>query len=112
MSRLERIATWERSADEIVGHYKRLSAACDAAIQAGAHDINGPLHDAIWRAFSGMLAQIDVHDWLNWFIYENDCGAKAMEAKGCGKPGPTPIKTTRQLARLIVESEEHHQAAG
>ena len=107
MTRIKRIDLWQSIVDGIVTDYRRLDNACDAALTAGAMAQSGPLYDAIWRSFSGMLDRLDVDGWITWFIYENECGEKAMQAKGCGKRGMTPIKTTRHLARLIVESEEH-----
>jgi len=106
MKRINRINLWQSIVDRIVADYKRLDHACDAALKAGAMDANGPLFEAIWRSFQGMLERIDDDGWIHWFIYENECGKKAMQAKGCGKRGLTPIKTPRQLARLIVESED------
>ena len=107
MIRNKRIDLWQTITDGIVADYKRLDHACDAAMKAGAMDANGPLYEAIWRSFQGMLERIDEDGWITWFIYDNDCGKKQREAKGCGKRGMTPIKTSRHLARLIVESEEH-----
>ena len=107
MTRIKQIDLWESIVNGIVTDYRRLDNACDAAMKAGAMDPSGPLYDAIWRTFSGMLERIDVDDWITWFIYENECGKKSMGAKGFGKRGMTPIKTPRHLARLIVESEEH-----
>lgn len=107
MTRIKRINLWQSIVDGIVADYRRLDNACDSALTAGAMDPSGPLYDAIWRSFSGMLDRLDVDGWITWFIYENECGKKSMEAKGCGKRGVTPIKTSRHLARLIVESEEH-----
>lgn len=104
---MKRIDLWQSIVDGIVTDYRRLDNACEAAMKAGAMDADGLLYDAIWRSFQGMLERIDEHGWIVWFIYENDCGEKAMRAKGGGKRGMTPIKTTRHLARLIVESEEH-----
>jgi hypothetical protein len=107
MTRIKRIDRWQSIVDGIVADYRRLDNACDSALKAGAMDANGPLYEAIWRSFQGMLERIDEDGWINWFIYDNDCGKKQREAKGCGKRGMTPIKTSRHLARLIVESEEH-----
>jgi hypothetical protein len=106
MKRIKRINLWQSIVDGIVTDYRRLANACDAAMKAGAMDSNGPLNDAIWRSFQGMLDRIDGDGWIIWFIYENDCGKKAKQANGCGESAMKPIKTTRQLARLIVESEE------
>jgi hypothetical protein len=107
MTRIKRIDLWQSIINGIVADYRRLDNACDSALKAGAMDANGPLYEAIWRSFQGMLERIDEDGWINWFIYDNDCGKKQREAKGYGKRGMTPIKTTRHLARLIVESEEH-----
>lgn len=97
---------WESVADGIVIDYNRLNAACDAAIKAGAMDPNGPLHEAIWKSFENMLKLIDVHEWIQWFIYDNECGKRALQARACSGRELTAIKTTRQLAGLIVDSEE------
>jgi hypothetical protein len=107
MTRIQKIDLWQSIVDGIVADYKRLDHACDAAMKVGALDPNGLLYEAMWRNFSGMLGRIDEDGWISWFIYDNDCGKKQREAKGCGKRGMTPIKTSRHLARLIVESEEH-----
>jgi hypothetical protein len=107
MKRIKRINLWQSIVDGIVTDYRRLDNACDAAIKAGAMDPSGPLNDAIWRSFQGMLDRIDVDGWITWFIYENDCGKKEKQANGCGESGMKQIRTTRQLARLIVESEEN-----
>lgn len=103
MTRTKQIDSLEISIDGVITDYRRLNNACDAAVKAGAMDINGPLYEAIWQSFQRMLERIDEDGWISWFIYDNDCGAKAMKAKGRGTQAMTPIKTPRHLARLIVE---------
>lgn len=39
--------------------------------------------------------------WLRWFIYENQCGRRAFEAKADAWKELRPIRTARDLARLI-----------
>lgn len=107
MTRIKRIDHWQSIVDGIVTDYRRLDNACAAALKAGAMDSNGPLFDAIWLCFDGMLKRIDVDGWISWFIFDNDCGKKAMQATASGKRKIKPIKTPRHLARLIVASEEH-----
>ena len=107
MTKNKRIELWQTIVDGIVSDYKRLNDACNAAIKAGSMNQDGPLFDAIWRSFQGMLESIDEDGWINWFIYENECGKKAMIARARSEKKMTPIKTTRHLARLIVESEEY-----
>ena len=106
MTRIKQINQWEATVIEIVMQYKRLDSACSAAEKAGTMNPEGQLHEAIWVAFGKMLGKIDVDGWISWYIYENDCGKKGREAKGCGRLGLRAIKTARQLAMLIVESDE------
>ena len=106
MTRIKQINHWQSIVDAIVTDYRKLDGACDAALEAGAMDANGKLYDAIWKTHSNLLAKIDVDGWIGWHIYENACGKKEKEAKGCGRRKLRPIKTSRDLAHLIVESEE------
>lgn len=106
MTRIQKINHWQPIVAGIVADWRRLDGACDAAMKAGCMDPEGPLHDAIWRSFQGMLERVDVDGWISWFIYDNGCGSKGAEAKGCGKRGMRPIKTERDLAVLIVASIE------
>ena len=106
MTRIKQINRWQRIVDVVVTDYRKLDAACNAALEAGAMDSGGKLYDAIWKSHSDLLAFIDVDGWIGWYIYENACGEKEKEAKGCGRKKLRPIKTTRDLAHLIVESEE------
>ena len=94
---------WEKTADAVVAEYKRLSAAMDAAAKAGCMDTNGPLFDAVWRSFDGMMKLVDRDGWITWFVFENDCGAKGMSASVPGKAA-RKIRTTKQLARIIRSS--------
>ena len=106
MTRQEKISLWEIIVGGIVDDYQRLDGACVAAIKAGCMEPNGPLHEAVWRAFDGMLDRIDEEGWINWFIYDNKCGEKEMKAKiGEHKKAKT-VKTTRHIATLIVDSVE------
>lgn len=107
MNQTKQVELWESIIKGIVADYKRLDQACNAALDAGAMDSNGPLYDAIWRTFSGMLTRIDTESWISWFIYDNRCGKKGLKAKGCASIQMTPVKTALHLARLIVESEEY-----
>ena len=106
MKRTEQIDRWQKIVECIVADYKRIDHAQDAAMKAGCFDPNGQLCSAMSLAWDGMLDRVDVDGWIAWFIYENECGKKKLAAKGCGKRGKRPIKTARQLATLIVESEE------
>jgi len=96
----ESIEAWEIKITSLVKDYKQLTACCDAASIAGALDANGKLYTAIWSTYDNMLQHIDVAGWISWYIFDNDCGAKEMEA-GYGDEINT-IKTPLDVARLIV----------
>lgn len=96
----ESIEAWEIKIASLVEDYKQLTACCDAAYDAGALDTDGKLCTAIWNTYDNMLQHIDVAGWISWYIFDNDCGAKEMEA---GYDGAlNAIKTPLDLARLIV----------
>lgn len=103
----QRIDRWETIIKTIVSDYQRLSDACDAANRAGCLDSNGPLFDAIWKAHGTLIGAIEGDGWIDWHLYENDCGKLGKEAGFDGKL--TPIRTARHLAKLIVESEERNK---
>jgi hypothetical protein len=73
------------------------------------HDF--PLWEEAWKTYDTYLAAIsreigDPHipghgTWLHWFIYDNQCGRRAFEAKAASWKERRPIRTPRDLARLI-----------
>ena len=106
MNKQERIKQWTAKIDKIVGNYKELSAACDVAHDAGCLDIDGQLHTAIWKSFDVLMDCVEQQEWLEWYIYDNDCGAAKMEA-GFDEVLNT-IKNSRDLAKLIVDGEDSY----
>ncbi len=49
---------------------------------------------------------VEQQEWLEWYIYDNDCGAAKMKA-GFGDV-VNPIKNSRDLAKLIVDGEDSY----
>jgi hypothetical protein len=109
MTKQERINEWEKKIEQIVSNYKNLSKRCDAADEAGTLTTEGNLFRAIWSAFESMLNMVDQHDWISWYLFENDCGARKMEAGYDDEI--SKITTPRQLAKLIVEGEERYNVS-
>jgi len=109
MTKQERINEWEKKIEQIASNYKNLSKRCDAADEAGTLNAEGNLFHAIWHSFDTMLRMIDQHDWISWYLFENDCGAKKMEAGHDNKL--SKITTPKQLAKLIVESEDRYNVS-
>jgi len=106
MTKQERINKWEVKIEKIVSDYKKLNASCDACFDAGVLDIDGNLYTAIWAIFDTMVDMVDEFEWIEWYVFENDCGAKKMQAGHDGKL--SKITTPRQLAKLIVEGENRN----
>ena len=103
MTKKQRIDEWEKKIKQIVSDYKKLTACCDAASDAGALDTEGRLYNVIWMTYDNMLKMVDYSDWISWYVFENECGAKKMVSGVNGKVNK--ITTPRMLAKLIVESE-------
>jgi hypothetical protein len=106
MTKPQRIAAWEAKITPIVAAFKSLRDATDNAHAAGTMDPNGALFQATWGSFETMLKMLDAGGWICWFLYDNECGNKAFTASPCAGKKPRHIRTTRQLARLVVEWED------
>lgn len=57
-----------------------------------------------WRLFDAYLKQVekvvgDDAGWVEWFVWENGCGAKALEAGRHGRM--KPVRTVDDLVKLI-----------
>lgn len=56
-----------------------------------------------FQSYTKALALLldDDDDWMNWFIWENESGKKAMEAKAANWSSVRPIRNVRDLEALI-----------
>lgn len=71
----------EEQLKDIIATYENLDMACTNALRAGCLDVDGPLYDRIWRGFDDLLSIIDPHDWISWYIHDNDMGRNGLEAE-------------------------------
>jgi hypothetical protein len=106
MTRKERIDHWTAAVAAVARDYKRLDGACEAALKAGAMGFDGPLYEAVWAGWANMLRRYDATGWMQWFVFENECGARGLAAQGCRDKSMRPVRTARQLARIIVQEED------
>lgn len=61
------------------------------------------MYDSFERYTELLSAKIgDDFDWLAWFIWENDAGAKGHEAKAGAWECQRPIRTLEDLADIIL----------
>ena len=104
MTKSERIKKWKATIDVVVGSYKQLSVACDVAKFAGCLEIDGPMHKSIWNSFDAMMRLVDNNYWIDWHIYENECGKCGFKVSINGKL--ISIKTSLHLAKVIVSHED------
>lgn len=106
MTKKQRIDKWEKKIKQVVSNYNNLTSCCSAAEEVGTLDPEGKLFTSIWSTFDSMLSIVDRQDWISWYIFDNDCGAKKMEAGH--EDVLNEITTPRKLAKLIVETEDRY----
>ncbi len=95
--------------ERVVEHFKTLNAAWDKF-----HDITGsmsdsPLGNAVWKMQDQWIESVseligDDDDWLNWYLWANDCGHKALEAKAARWKKARKIQTVTDLVDIIWDS--------
>lgn len=85
--------------------HAELSAQMDALATPLGGTFDGPLFNAVWMTWDAYTDQLahrlgDQGDWLQWFVSENDMGAKGLEVHSLTRS--LKVRTLRQLASLIV----------
>lgn len=94
----------ERLLTTFVGHVADLREQQQIAYRLLGCD--GSLMQAIYRVeYDAMVAIArligDAGDWLDWFINENECGAKGYEAKRAEWETARPIRTVSDLLDIL-----------
>jgi hypothetical protein len=100
-----------KTLDTIISLYQNLESAFDTSYRLGFVQIDGPFGNTIWQTFEGLLLVIEKQfdtDWIEWYIYENNCGEKKMKAKSSNMKDVKEICNTKDLAQLILNEEEMH----
>lgn len=99
---MKSLSELEKLIAELSADYCRLNLICESAIVLGCMASDGKLHDAIWETFERSVKRNDFDGLISWFIYENGCGEKGMDAGINGRM--KPIKTPKDLAKLILKT--------
>lgn len=67
--------------------------------------VESPLSDACWKTMDVLIECVsaligDEREWLSWYIWENDCGNKGLEAS---RPDGTmaPVSTVADLLAVV-----------
>ena len=98
-----RLEQWKQQHDELKAVFAAMKPSLGCLV-------NSPLFDSVWNVFEAYTkvlvellgAEGWPDDWLTWYAYENDMGAKGMQAGYDGKV--KPIKNMGDLYRLIVQA--------
>jgi len=92
----------------VVQRYTELSTQCDALNAILKMDYESPLMRSIWMMFECYAASAsaligDNHEWLSWYIWDNQCGKKELCAS-LGTKKLRPVRTVKDLVKLIKAS--------
>ena len=88
---------------KLIGEYKALDEACQAARKAGCLEIEGRLQNAIWSSIETAISFFDPEGWIMWYILENNYGAKGYDAGY--KNNMKPIKNPEDLLWVMYAQE-------
>ena len=103
MTKLEKVKMVER----LVADYKEMDAISDQIGKLMGTRIDSPALNPFWAAFDGYVKAVGLAtgdtdaEWIGWFIWENRCGEKGMEAGYDDKL--RKITTVKQLVSLIEQ---------
>lgn len=94
--------------EKLVAHYRELNEVDDKLSALFGHVLtDSPAFNPTWKAFDSYVQAVALlvgdtdAEWLFWFIWDNNCGEREMKAGYKNKL--RPIKTVKQLVRLIEE---------
>lgn len=91
---------------ECLKEFKLVQESCDAIEALFGKDHEGRIQTHLYGLFESYsrLVSIQVGDdnkWLDWFIWDNDCGKKAMEANAPSWKKARKIRTVKDLEAII-----------
>jgi len=93
-----RLLEWQRIYDQWQTQYQALQTLTKCGPEAPIAAAMGKMWDAYTDALARDLG--DDNDWLCWYCWENDMGAKGLEVTSTS--GKTiKVKTVAHLARVI-----------
>ncbi|MFN4909407.1 MAG: hypothetical protein ACK5H0_10300 [Bacteroidota bacterium] len=88
----------------IIEQRKRVDQMFRDAEKVGVIDVNGPLFNAVWHAIESVTSIVDSYGWIDWFVYENEYGARELTVTIDGRK--RKIKTIKQLHKLLQSNDE------
>jgi hypothetical protein len=95
-----------KSIELCIQHKAALEAAIKPLEQSLGPIVDGPLWNSVWAMFDDVtkLTEREIGDsfgWVSWFVWDNDCGNKRLEAKASAWKARRKIRTVKDLVKLI-----------
>lgn len=95
--------------EELIKRHKELSHEFDKLQAVMGNVWDAPFAHVTWTFIESYIATVaemigDNVGWLSWFIYDNECGKKGLEARFDRKL--RPVRTVKQLMKIIEEGTE------
>lgn len=94
--------------DECVKIYEELSAVEDKVAEIfGTSVFDSKLFECMFTVFDKYIEELkttvgDNGDWINWYIYETNCGKGTYSARAGNWKKDRVINSTSKLADLII----------
>jgi len=90
----------------VVQRYRKLKGVTEQFNALAGATSDSPLLLAAWEVFDAYVDQVsekigDKADWLTWFIWENECGARGFEVGMTGSH--RKINSVEDFAALMEE---------
>ena len=96
--------------DEIINQFNKIESMYDKLNEIFTLDPGAPIATIVYETFNLYVkatSQIigDKDNWIDWYIWDNDCGKKGFEAKTHEFNKMKKINTTKDLVKLIMDSQ-------
>lgn len=101
----------ESKLEKCITHYKKISEIFDNFEKFVGVSMESPLFLAVFNTFELYVDELkvsinDPFDWINWYIYDNECGKNEHEAKASNWKKAKKIKNVKDLADIIMADWE------
>lgn len=88
-------------------HFQALQSFMDDMRELFGIMTEGRFENTVWGVFNDYTNLVsdkvgdDHHEWLDWFLWDNEAGKRAFEAQAASWTKPRPIKTLSDLYDVI-----------
>jgi len=102
MERTEKLVLlkeWEDNYKDIINLYDSLYEMYNCSPESKAVKVIFETFEKYTRSVSIIVG--DEFDWLEWYIYDNECGKKGLQAKASSWKKERKIKNVKDLLDII-----------